>query len=80
MDLKFEIKNNQILRKNIQVLASEKTKCHFTFSTKEWWELEKYVIFWTKKEKSIIKYLGKGKKCECKIPEELIKENLFSLN
>lgn len=36
MDLKFEIKDNQILRKNIQVLASENTKCSFDFQTEEW--------------------------------------------
>lgn len=79
MDLKFEIKDKQILRKNIQVLASQSSKCIFTFQTKEWWGFEKYVIFWTKKEKSIIRYLGKGKECMCITPKELIKENIFSV-
>ena len=79
MGLKFEIRHKEILRKNIQVLASKKSKCYFTFQTKEWWKLDKYVIFWTDKGKSIIKYLGKGKQCECDIPEKIMEKNLFSI-
>lgn len=79
MDLKFEIKDNQILRKNIQVLASENTKCFFDFQTKEWWGIEKYAIFWIKEEKNIIVYLGKDKKCKCKVPKKVTEENIFSI-
>lgn len=78
MDLKFNIIGKKINRSNIQVLANKKTKCFFTFS-KEWIKLEKYVIFWTKENKSIIKYLGKGDKCFCTMPPNIMKENLFSL-
>ena len=64
MDLEFEVKGKQILRTNIQVLASKNSKCHFIFKNKEWWDLDKYIIFWTNEGKSIIKYLGKGDKCK----------------
>lgn len=79
MNLKFEVKDKTIQRKNIQVLASKKSKCFFTFVTKDWWNLEKYVIFWTKDNKSTILYLGKGKECFCKVPKKFVEENLFSI-
>ena len=78
MHLKFKVKGNKIERKNIQVLASSKSKCSFSFS-KEWASIEKYVIFWNKKEKSIIEYLGKGDECKCKMPKEILKDNVFSI-
>lgn len=78
MKLKFEVKDKQILRKNIQVLASKSSECSFTFDAK-WVVLEKYAIFWTEKNKSYVKYLGKGKECTCSIPKEVFEYNVFSI-
>lgn len=78
MHLKFEIRKKRIERKNIQVLASRDSRCSFNFDL-DWIPLEKYAIFWTKKGKSYIRYLGTGKKCECSIPEEIFEQNIFSL-
>lgn len=78
MHLKFEVRHRKIERRNIQVLASYDSKCSFTFDL-QWIPLEKYAIFWTKKGKSYIRYLGTGKKCECSIPEEIFEYKVFSI-
>ena len=77
MYLEFEIKNNQIKRKNIEDDYEYKNQCSFFFHSKEWNHLEKYVIFWTDKNKSIIRYLGEGCQLQCQIPEELT--DVFSI-
>ena len=64
----FEVKNNRIERKNTnenQLEYIDPKICYFKFTTKEWSRKEKYVIFWTEKNKSIIKSLGS--KCKAKI-------------
>lgn len=71
MYLNFEITNKQIKRKNIEDDYQEKNKCSFSFTTDEWKHKEKYVIFWTDKNKSIIRCIGNGIKSFCEIPEEL---------
>lgn len=77
MYLNFEITNDKITRKNIEENYEEKNKCFFVFNTKEWNHLEKYAIFWTDKNKSIIRYLGEGRRLKCKIPEEMT--DVFSI-
>ncbi len=64
----FEVKNNSIEKKIIQenqLECADPKICYFKFTTKEWGRKEKYVIFWTEKNKSIIKSLGS--KCRAKI-------------
>ncbi len=78
MHFKFEVQHKKIKRKNIQILASEESKCFFIFDT-NWVPMEKYVIFWTKKGKSYVEYLGTGRKCECDIPEEIFNYDVFSI-
>lgn len=77
MYLEFEIKNNQIKRKNIEGDYKNKKQCCFSFLTKEWKHKEKYVIFWTENNKSIIRSLGHKSHSKCKIPKELT--NIFSI-
>lgn len=77
MYLNFEITNNKITRRNLEDDYENKNKCLFFFNTEEWNHLEKYAIFWTDKNKSIIRYLGKGCQLQCQIPEELT--DVFSI-
>jgi len=77
MYLSFEITNNKIKRKNIEDDYQEKNQCNFFFESKEWRYIEKYVIFWTEKNKSIIRYLGEGCNLACVIPEEI--DDIFSI-
>ena len=77
MYLEFEIKNNQIKRKNIEGDYKYKKQCSFSFLTKEWKHKEKYVIFWTENNKSIIRSLGHKSHSKCRIPKELT--NIFSI-
>lgn len=75
--INFEINNKKIERKNIEDDYENKSHICFYFKDKRWKRLEKYVIFWNKNNKSVIKYLGKGCKLQCKIPDEL--EEVFSM-
>lgn len=77
MYLNFEINNNIIKKKNIEDDYEYKNQCSFFFHSKEWNHLEKYAIFWTDKNKSIIRYLGEGCQLQCQIPEELT--DVFSI-
>ena len=77
MYLNFEIKNKTIKRKNIEEDYQEKNQCNFFFESEEWRYIEKYVIFWTEKNKSIIRYLGEGCNLACLIPEEI--NDVFSI-
>lgn len=58
----FEITHNTIERK---IQDKKHNYCCFKFLTKDWLHKEKYIIFWTDKNKTIIKSLGK--KCHSKI-------------
>ena len=77
MYLNFEITNNKITRRNLEDDYENKNKCLFFFNTEEWNHLEKYAIFWTDKNKSIIRYLGEGCQLKCQIPEEMT--DVFSI-
>lgn len=77
MYLNFEITNDKIKRKNTEDDYQEKNQCNFFFESEEWRYIEKYVIFWTEKNKSIIRYLGEGCNLACSIPEEI--DDIFSI-
>ena len=79
MHFRFEIQGKKIKRRNIKILASQNSECSFIFIDPQWVPIEKYVIFWTKKGKSYVRYLGTGKDCKCTIPEEIFDHNIFSL-
>lgn len=76
----FEVKNNRIERKNInenQLEYVDPKICYFKFTTEEWGRKEKYVIFWTEKNKSIIKSIGKKCWTKIEIPKEINKKNFI---
>ena len=76
----FEVKNNRIERKNTdenQLEYIDPKICYFKFTTKEWGRKEKYVIFWTEKNKSIIKSIGKKCWAKIEIPKEINKKNFI---
>lgn len=73
----FEVKNNSIERKIIQgnqLECADPKICYFKFTTKEWGRKEKYVIFWTEKNKSIIKSLGSKCKAKINTPKDINSE------
>lgn len=80
MNFNFEV-NNMILRqKKSQTKLPDDLNnlfCSFTFTTPEWKHLEKYVIFWNRKGKSTIRYLGKGSKERCPLPEMVLNDLHF---
>lgn len=75
--INFKISNKKIERKNIEDDYTDKEHCCFYFKEHKWGKLEKYVIFWDENNKTTIKYLGKGQKIKCKIPETL--NEVFSI-
>lgn len=80
MNLKFEVENKILSQKQ----SSKKTKndfddlfCSFVFMTPEWKHLEKYAIFWNRKGKSTIRYLGKNNKLNCELPQMVLNDLYF---
>lgn len=74
----FEITNNKIIQKNIkenQMDCINTKTCCFHFTTKEWLNKEKYIIFWGKNNKTIIHSIGKKCKTKIKIPEAIDPNN-----
>lgn len=51
----------------------------FVFTTSEWKHLDKYVIFWNRKGKSTIRFLGKGTKTQCPIPKSVLNDLYFTI-
>ena len=79
MKLKFNIDNKIIERIDTNILTNNDIiTCNFSFS-KEWKNKEKYVIFWSSKNKSKIMSLGKKQESECSIPENISKESLLAI-
>lgn len=80
MNLKFEIENNLLIYKkpkNNLHTDSDGLLSTFMFTTPEWKHIDKYVIFWNKKGKSFIRYLGKGIKEQCPTPKEILNDLYF---
>lgn len=79
MKLEFNINNKIIERVDTNILTNNDIIiCNFSFS-EEWKHKEKYVIFWSSKNKSKIMSLGKGQKSECSIPKSISKESLLAI-
>lgn len=75
MNFKFQIQDKTLTYK--KSYKHEELFCTFKFLTPEWKHLEKYAIFWNKKGKSFIRYLGKGMVGRCPIPKEVFNELYF---
>lgn len=78
MDLKFEVKDLILRRKDTNVLIddySEDIYCYFNFITNQWNGKEKFIIFWDSNNKTFIKSLGRKKCTKCSIPERILKQN-----
>lgn len=78
MDLKFEVKDLILRRKDTNVLIddySEDIYCYFNFITDQWNGKEKFIIFWDSHNKTFIKSLGVNKSSKCIIPRRILKRN-----
>ena len=80
MNFKFEVED-MILR---QIKSHNHSKddlnnlfCSFVFTTPEWKHIEKYAVFWNRKGKSTIRYLGDKTKCTCELPEMVLNDLHF---
>ena len=78
MNLRFEIINQKI-RQKTNFEKQNEINCLFKFITSEWGSLEKYIIFWNEKNKSIIQSLGKEMECSCQVPEKILEGDYFSI-
>lgn len=68
----FEITHDTITRK----IQNEKhNECYFKFMTKDWLHKEKYIIFWTDKNKTFIKTLGKKCHSQISVPHDVNLKN-----
>lgn len=76
MNLKFEIINKKIKQKT-NFEKSDNIICTFRFVTSEWNSLEKYIVIWNEKKKSLISSLGKENKTNYTIPNGFIKGDCF---
>ena len=78
MNLRFEIINQKI-RQKTNFEKQNEINCLFKFVTSEWSSLEKYIIFWNDKNKSIIQSLGKEMECSCLVPDKILNGDYFSI-
>lgn len=78
MKIKFEIDNNDIkIKKPLDNDVYNNIDCYFNFVSEEWFCVEKYVIFWDNKNKSIILSLGDKKHGFCKLPDSIIGDYFY---
>ena len=78
MNIEFEIINKKI-RQKTNFKQKNDINCLFKFITSDWDSLEKYVIFWNNKGKSIIQSIGKNNESLCKVPDLILNEEYFSI-
>lgn len=80
LNFKFEVED---------MILSQKKSCHhtqndidnlfcsFVFTTPEWKHIEKYAVFWNRKGKSTVRYLGTGVQERCELPEIVLNDLHF---
>ncbi|WP_407462777.1 hypothetical protein [Methanobrevibacter sp.] len=76
MDLNFEIKKQIIKRLDENILVNKSknyVKANFTFSTKEWRGIEKFVIFKDSWGHAYTQSLGQSCDCTCDVPNDVLK-------
>lgn len=80
MNLKFEIEDMILKQKksfNFKKNDLDNLFCSFVFTTPEWKHIEKYAVFWNRKGKSTVRYLGNGIKEQCALPEMVLNDLFF---
>lgn len=82
MKLHFNIEKNILTRKDEEILTSYSkniNKCYF-HCTNKWIDIYKYALFTDVSNKQYIVDLGLGEKVKCRIPNEVLKGNYFSVS
>lgn len=80
MNFNFEIEEKILRRKKPKRNLHEDFEnlfCSFVFTTPEWKHIDKYAIFWNRKGKSTIRYLGKNMRTKCPLPEMVLNDLHF---
>lgn len=80
MNLKFEVEDMILRQKKTSSNHNsdlDNLFCSFVFTTPNWKHIEKYAIFWNRKGKSTIRYIGKGMKETCELPETVLNDLYF---
>lgn len=79
MNFKFEVEDMILRQKKSSNHKNDFDNlfCSFVFTTPEWKHIEKYAIFWNRKGKSTIRYLGKGVNERCELPEMVLNDLHF---
>lgn len=78
MNFEFEVEGNILRQKSHKKSKNDLDNlfCSFVFTTPNWKHIEKYAIFWNRKGKSTIRYIDKGMKGICELPE-MVSNDLY---
>ena len=80
MNLKFEVEDMILRQKkssNHKKNDLDNLFCSFVFTTPEWKHIEKYAVFWNRKGKSTVRYLGRGISERCDLPNMVLNDLFF---
>ena len=78
MNFKFEVNEDILIQKKSHHYEDlDDLFCSFVFTSREWKHLEKYAVFWNRRGKSTIRYLGRGLKEKCTIPKMVLNDLFF---
>ncbi len=83
MDLEFQVKNQQLIRKDENVLVSKSRNyvcCHFEFCTEDWYDLEKFVIFKNEDKESFSMSLGTENNVSVQVPNQALTGDYFKVS
>ena len=82
MELEFEITNQQLTRKDDNILVNQTVKyvtCTFTFKTTEWQGADKYVIFKSEHWENYCINLGNECSGTCNVPGKVLAGDFFRM-
>ena len=80
MNFEFEVEDNILRQKNHHKKSKQDLDnlfCSFVFTTQNWKHIDKYAVFWNRKGKSTIRYISKGVKGTCELPEMVLNDLYF---
>ena len=80
MQLQFEINNQQLERKDTNIIVNQTVnhvECQFEFKTSEWTGADKYAIFTDECEKSYCLDLGTTNIVTCNVPGKALEKDFF---
>lgn len=80
MQLTFEIDNQQLTRKDENIIVNDTVNfvtCQFTFKTSEWQGVTKYAIFKSEAKNNVCMELGTESVVTCTVPGKALRGDFF---